>query len=1198
MMTKLVLAVLAFLATLPTAHAQKEANHWLWGDSTRMDFTGGSPVTSFKSHQLGWGNANAVISDKETGKLLFYTDGSVVRDSTGNIMPNGRNLLADEAKVKQSASKGTVILPDPGNKNRYYIICTVFSGTTPAPYTVITGLYYSIVDMTLNGGKGDVVVKHTPLLPNYIADFITAARDCDGKNFWIMVHYQFDHKFIAFKLTADGFSGQIYTAYLFDRPEYKTQYSNHKMIFSPSGRRLVMSNPFKETLSAVVEMFDFNQFSGKLENDMRIDIQPIDTLSTFKGELVAFSPDNAKLYIGTQRYTNTASNEVYIFQYDLTSGDKDTILASRKIISTFKGNLQDMQLAPDGKIYMVGGSEIFAIEKPNLDGTACTFSFKSNLKGESSGFPANFPNFPNFYFNEKPFQSCVKPTAGFKAHAPICEGSHANFIDESENEPDYRKWEFPGGMPSVFIGKNPPPIYYAKAGTYTVRLITKNVFGSNLLELKQIVYPLPHIITSASVELCLGDTTQLSAQGGKYYRWSPGVGLSDSTIANPLAWTRETRKYTLTVTDSNGCVASKDVVINVRQVTAGANVITCVGGSAQLQASGGVTYKWTSEFGATDEISNPTIANPIVKPKTTARYIVIATHESGCTTSDTVLVTVTDDFKAIAGADVSICEGDFTQLSASGGSIYEWSPRIGLSDYTLSNPLANPKETTQYIVTVATADGLCIDTDTVIVNVFKKPIADAGRDQTICTGSGAQLQGSGGVSFKWISAKNISDSLIANPVVNPNVTTDYVLKVTNENSCVAYDTIRVTVLDKFTVDAGDSLKTCRDESVQLQVQTDVSGGILQYEWFPKDGTLSDYLSQNPIAKPFKTTTYTVRVTREENGGMCYGEDSVTVVILEKPVITAERDEITICTGDTAQLSVSGGVKYRWSPGEGLSDTEISNPLAFPLKTTDYTVETENEWGCKAFKNIRVIVLEKENITFSLKTNSSPVKVGEVQNLICTFTSDQEGIHEFAITMRCQPNLLKINPQSIAKTFGFTNDWEISCVEISAGEYRIEAKNTGAGFLKSGEFHINSDVYLAKVLDSTIHLEINSVNNQPVAENTCFVAKANNAEIHVDNVCGGDMRLISLSEKEFALRQNIPNPAGSETMIEYSIGLECNVSLVLYNSMGEIVQVLKEGIHPPGAYLLKIPTSELASGIYYYRLMSGPFTQTHAMIIAK
>jgi gliding motility-associated-like protein len=114
------------------------------------------------------------------------------------------------------------------------------------------------------------------------------------------------------------------------------------------------------------------------------------------------------------------------------------------------------------------------------------------------------------------------------------------------------------------------------------------------------------------------------------------------------------------------------------------------------------------------------------------------------------------------------------------------------------------------------------------------------------------------------------------------------------------------------------------------------------------------MSRNAIAKPTaNSTTYTVT----SNIGKCQSSDNIVVTTVPYPTASASSDT-SICFGDNAQLFASGGVTYRWSPSEGLSNNSISNPTASPTRSIRYLVSVFDNKGCPkpAIDSVRVRVV--------------------------------------------------------------------------------------------------------------------------------------------------------------------------------------------------------------------------------------------------
>jgi len=260
------------------------------------------------------------------------------------------------------------------------------------------------------------------------------------------------------------------------------------------------------------------------------------------------------------------------------------------------------------------------------------------------------------------------------------------------------------------------------------------------------------------------------------------------------------------------------------------------------------------------------------------------------------------------------------------------------------------EEAGEYEFTWTEVNGDCADSDTITVNFFETPVADAGEDQEIQKGEEVQLNATGGTEYIWSPSHGLSDTTVADPVASPDATTSYTVSVTNTEGCTDSDDVTVKVFAPEFADAEPDTAVCRGNPVQLFA----SGGI-SYQWEPVSG-LSDSETANPTAQPDTTTTYKVIVKNEEGHA---DTANVTVEINPLPELNVP-DEYELCKGDTLRLSTEGTGDFQWSPSEGLSRTDVSQPLAFPLNTTTYRVVLTNEHQCTQTSKTKVKVYRKPN----------------------------------------------------------------------------------------------------------------------------------------------------------------------------------------------------------------------------------------------
>jgi hypothetical protein len=147
--------------------------------------------------------------------------------------------------------------------------------------------------------------------------------------------------------------------------------------------------------------------------------------------------------------------------------------------------------------------------------------------------------------------------------------------------------------------------------------------------------------TSITVSKCANVAINLSARNGTTYLWSPATGLSSTTIQNPVCFATSSTQYTLTVFNAATNCTNNDIVnviVNDNPISNLRDTSVCNGDTIQLIASGGTSYSWTPNY----NINNTTIFNPLVWPTITTTYVVTITNGFGCSTIDSITVTVND----------------------------------------------------------------------------------------------------------------------------------------------------------------------------------------------------------------------------------------------------------------------------------------------------------------------------------------------------------------------------------------------------------------------------------------------------------------------------------------------------------------------------------------------------------------------------
>jgi PKD repeat protein len=209
--------------------------------------------------------------------------------------------------------------------------------------------------------------------------------------------------------------------------------------------------------------------------------------------------------------------------------------------------------------------------------------------------------------------------------------------------------------------------------------------------------------------------------------------------------------------------------------------------------SSGLPTSWNWSFPGASP-SSSTLQNPGTVCYTTAGTYTItlqACNSNGCNTITTT-ITVTQTNIQTAAQNLSTCSGGSVNLGATGGVTYQWSPASGLSCVNCQNPTATPVSTTTYTVTGTDISG-CTGTATVQVLVNQVNLTTTTSNDTICSGSFANLNATGAMNYSWTPAADLTCSNCANPVATPTVTTTYTVVGTDANGCTATNTMLIEV---------------------------------------------------------------------------------------------------------------------------------------------------------------------------------------------------------------------------------------------------------------------------------------------------------------------------------------------------------------------------------------------------------------------
>ena len=293
--------------------------------------------------------------------------------------------------------------------------------------------------------------------------------------------------------------------------------------------------------------------------------------------------------------------------------------------------------------------------------------------------------------------------------------------------------------------------------------------------------------------ICSIDTLQLQAIGNGIFNWEPNSRIINPNSPDPFVFPTSTTYYRVTLNE-NGCISSDSVRVRVVDfVTLNTNPDTtiCLNDPVRLLTSGdGLNFSWSPA----NTLDNPALKTPTAVPTGNTTYNVIASIGK-CSTRGTITVRTVPYPTANAGADTTICYEDTATLQGSIiGSQFTWSPLSTLSTGNVLNPLAFPRTSTSYTLTVYDTIGCPKPMqDEVMINVREKILAFAGNDTNIVVGQPLQLSGGGAELFQWSPSFGLNQTNISNPVAILQENITYYMRAYTVEGCFADDTVNVRV---------------------------------------------------------------------------------------------------------------------------------------------------------------------------------------------------------------------------------------------------------------------------------------------------------------------------------------------------------------------------------------------------------------------
>ncbi len=654
--------------------SQGEFNNWYFGDHAGITFNNGAPVALTDCSHGFYGTwVSCTISDS-LGNLLFYSDGCKVWNKNHSMMPNG-SILDPGWQGYQCI----FCVPSLQDHNLFYLFSVgpAYSNTHPDPL----GLRYSIIDMQLDGGLGDIQPgqKNIPVPSGWdVCENVTGTRHRNNHFAWVVSRKWYNSSYYASFLISQ--TGLDTTAVLSNslipinvtQPNGTPSDGIEEIKISPDGIKLITSYTGSEQL----EVCNFNSQTGQITPLFLVHFQ----LEQNSGSL-EFSRDSRYLYV----VEDAPGDLAHVVQFDATKTDSLSFMQSKIVIDTIYMSI-GYQLGPDGKIYCTHNfSFLNVINNPSVQGLGCNYQENAvDLLGLNGIW--GFPQLLQRYYV-------------YISHTGQCQGKGISFSSTVWPHADSLHWDFgdPASGASNFSNLLTPSHIYSTPGSYTVELIVRhndNRMDTGWQVVNIVGSPQPALGSDRSV--CLGDsvTFDAGACSGCTYLWKDlGTGLTvgtSQTFKTGLAG-----NYSVTVTNTDGCNGSDTVQLITTPVPSVTNNplsdTICSGESTNIALYSTVTgtnFHWTASLTLGNIIGfsadsglviNQVLINSLPTPGIVTYHITPKIGSCVGTTVDfPVTVNPGDSVKvSITASANNICEGrtvTFTAFPTHPGlnPIYHW----------------------------------------------------------------------------------------------------------------------------------------------------------------------------------------------------------------------------------------------------------------------------------------------------------------------------------------------------------------------------------------------------------------------------------------------------------------------------------------------------------------------------------------------
>jgi gliding motility-associated-like protein len=548
------------------------------------------------------------------------------------------------------------------------------------------------------------------------------------------------------------------------------------------------------------------------------------------------------------------------------------------------------------------------------------------------------------------------------------------------------------------------------SGTYTVNVADNLGCKTGSAVVSVTTTPLnPITITSGTI--CSGNSVNLTANGAPTYTWAPGASLSTisgpNVTANPMA----TTVYSVSFTNTAGCVGTQTAQVTVNPTPTIATVTNngpvCQGVPVTLSVNstvaGVTTYAWVGPNGYNSNSQNPQIASPVPNDSGTFSVTVINTFTNGgvCQASGSTNMAVVPVAQVLVTPSFTLCQGANLNLvsSAPGATSFSWTGPAPFTSVIQNPSIPNlmPANSGNYNVTAFFTSPVttlvCTSNAVTNVSVVATSPVVVTVPNNICQFATANISAlaPGAVGYSWIGPNNFSSNLQAAsiPNIQPANAGTYFSTATfaiGSVSCTITGSNQISVVPVNAVNVTPTVSVCEPNNASLN---SASQGAATYSWSGPNG----YNAQGAnvtmyLPTPAATGIYTVFTSYNNGSLICYNQNTVQLTV--NPRITFTLDAYRqMCYNSLLNVAGPGGATtYTWVGSTGFTSNSqnLTIPAIQPNQAGTYTLNVQLG-PCITTQKIQIDVLTP--LAYTLTPPNQTICRGDSVKLIVGSTGGSQ-----------------------------------------------------------------------------------------------------------------------------------------------------------------------------------------------------------------